>query len=274
MRVFLVDNGSLRGASYLNLECVAAGVEMAVGERVEAASLLHSDRIDPAELGGRRARTLEPAMEAALAAGERDLVVLPFFIGPSRALTDYIPERVEVLRARHGDFRFRMAVPLFDGSAAAELHLAEALCAQTLHTIGELGLVRPPVALVDHGTPVRAVTEVRNRLAARMAEMLGAAVAGVAPCSMERREGAQYDFNEPLLERLLDQPGYNHGDVVVAMLFLSPGRHAGPGGDVAEICAAAQARHHGLRCRQTPLLGEHPLVVRQLAEHLRAALRA
>ena len=33
----------------------------------------------------------------------------------------------------------------------------------------------------------------------------------------------------------------DEGEVVVALQFLSPGRHAGPGGDVAEICTEAEA---------------------------------
>jgi hypothetical protein len=59
---------------------------------------------------------------------------------------------------------------------------------------------------------------------------------------MERREGDAFAFNEPLLERLLERAPFAAGEVVVALQFLSPGRHAGPGGDVAGICAEAEAR--------------------------------
>ena len=59
---------------------------------------------------------------------------------------------------------------------------------------------------------------------------------------------------------------------VLAMLFLSPGRHAGEGGDIAEICAAAEQRHPGLRVRPTALVGEHPAIVDILATRLRQAL--
>jgi hypothetical protein len=89
---------------------------------------------------------------------------------------------------------------------------------------------------------------------------------------MERREGAAYDFCEPLLERLLRSPGWNGGEVVVAMQFLLPGRHAGPDGDVAEICRAAEAVSGGaLRTTMTGLVAEHPLLVDILADRWRAA---
>ena len=59
---------------------------------------------------------------------------------------------------------------------------------------------------------------------------------------MERRDDPAYDFNEPLLERALAAPPYNAGDVILAMAFVLPGRHAGEGGDVAPIVARAPAQ--------------------------------
>jgi sirohydrochlorin ferrochelatase len=65
----------------------------------------------------------------------------------------------------------------------------------------------------------------------------------------------------------LRQPIFNRGDVILAPLFLSPGRHAGPGGDLAQICAAASSR-----CHFTELVGTHPLAVTALADALRTTL--
>ena len=46
----------------------------------------------------------------------------------------------------------------------------------------------------------------------------------------KRREGEKYDFNDPLLARLLNEWSSNREkEVVLAQLFLSPGRHAGKG---------------------------------------------
>jgi sirohydrochlorin ferrochelatase len=129
------------------------------------------------------------------------------------------------------------------------------------------------VALIDHGTPRIAVTEVRNLLADQLATLLGESVRSVRPCSMERRESAEYDFNEPLLERLLGQRRFEK-EVIVSMLFLQPGRHAGEGGDVAEICQEAEKAHPGLRTHRTDLVGTHPQLIDLLAERLRQGVEA
>ena len=104
-------------------------------------------------------------------------------------------------------------------------------------------------------------------------------------CSMERREGAEYDFNEPMLENLIRQGGFvspqasaaesSAGlDLVIAPLFLLPGKHAGAGGDIAEIIEGAleERRAQGLavgRVVVAELVGPHP----QLAGLLEARLR-
>ena len=74
----------------------------------------------------------------------------------------------------------------------------------------------------------------KGHVATLVSQQLGAALGGmeVTACAMERREGAEYDFNEPMLEAAL-QTGA--GDAIVALMFLGPGRHAGPGGDIADI---------------------------------------
>jgi sirohydrochlorin ferrochelatase len=88
---------------------------------------------------------------------------------------------------------------------------------------------------------------------------------------MESPDGPAFAFNQPLLAdalAMLPVPG----DVIIAPLFLSPGRHAGPGGDLAEIVEAAAARRPGLRGHFTELVGSHPLAIATLARTLRAAL--
>ena len=50
-------------------------------------------------------------------------------------------------------------------------------------------------------------------------------------------------------------------------------RHAGPAGDVAEICRAAEAEAAGLKTVMTPLVAEHPLLVDILADRWSAAGR-
>ncbi|HLP10149.1 MAG TPA: CbiX/SirB N-terminal domain-containing protein, partial [Opitutaceae bacterium] len=73
---------------------------------------------------------------------------------------------------------------------------------------------------------------------------------------------------------LLRRAPFDAGAVVIAMLFLSPGRHAGAEGDVAQLCRAAEAEQPGLAATMTDLLGGDPAVLELLAERLEQGLRA
>ncbi len=252
--IFLVDNGSLRPAATLNLRRVAAALSQKLNEPVLAASLLHSNKIPPEQLGGDAATTLGPLAEQCAEAGATELVIVPFFFGASRALTGYLPERMATLQARFPQVRVRVAMPLVDELGGNDLRLARLLADNVREQL--VPGAKPRVALVDHGSPIPEVTAVRNRLAGQLSVLLGDEVACVAAASMERREGEAYRFNEPLLEGLLDRPEFR-GPVVLAMLFLSPGRHAGEGGDIAEICQAAAERHPALEVVSSKLVGEH-----------------
>lgn len=261
----LMDNGSLEPAATLGLRRLAAQLAARIGARVEPVSLLHSSAVPAEKIGGAPAEILEPGLERRLAAGQSEFLIVPLFFGPSGALTDYLPKRIAHLRTKHSALNVRVAAPLF---APGDDWLARILADQ----VKAAGSAARRVALVDHGSPAKAVTDVRNELACQLAGRLGPDFT-VAPASMERREGAAYDFCEPLLERLLRQPGWNTGEVVVAMQFLLPGRHAGPDGDVATICREAEAAGDGaLRTKMTALVAEHPLLVDILADRWRAAV--
>ena len=90
---------------------------------------------------------------------------------------------------------------------------------------------------------------------------------------MERREGREYDFNEPLLENLGQLSGWQGSDLIVAMFFLLPGRHAGSGGDVAGICQTMMGQKTFRSICQTPLMGKSPLLIDILANRLSGALQ-
>lgn len=255
----LMDNGSLEPAATLGLRALAAKLGTRIGQPVAPVSLLHSSAVPAEKLGGTPAEILEPALERRLAAGQTDFLVVPLFFGPSGALTDYLPKRISHLRGKYPALAIRVAAPLY---AAGDDRLARILADQ----VRALGASARRVALVDHGSPAKAVTEVRNELSCQLAGQLGPNYT-VSPASMERREGAAYDFCEPLLERLLRSSGWNAGEVIVAMQFLLPGRHAGPDGDVADICRAAEAASGGaLRTTMTGLVAGHPLLVDILAD--------
>ncbi len=272
--VFLVDNGSLRPDSTRNLRRVADLLTKRSGRRVRAVSLLHSDKVPAEALDGREAEIFEPAVKVRAQRGDREFLVLPFFFGPSRALTDFIPARVKRLRRLFPGLRVRMAPPLVDSTPGDEERVASVLNEGVLTRLQPEERPRPAVALVDHGSPAPEVTEVRDRVAVRLGELLGERVSRVAASSMERREGERYRFNEPLLEQLLGSTGFDQGPVIVSMMFLSPGRHAGPGGDVAAICAEAERAHPGLKTIITPLAGEHDGIVDILLDRLRDEARA
>lgn len=265
--ILLVDNGSLEPAATLGLRSLAAALSVRTGRLIEPVSLLHSSAVPAEALGGMPAEILEPALEQRLAAGVREFVLVPLFLGPSGALTDYLPKRLARLKAKWPDLVVRLAAPVA-GEGGCDPRVVDLLEEGVRGVLSAGG--RPAVALVDHGSPARAVTALRDEVAVALRDRLGEAVRAVRAASMERRPGPEYAFADPLLEHLLDAPGFDDGEVVIAMFFLLPGRHAGPAGDVAQICAAAQGRHPGLRPVMTPTLGTHPGLIPILADRLAA----
>ena len=268
--IFLVDNGSLRPEATLNLRRVAALLSQRSGRHVQAASLLHSNKVPAESLGGEPALTLGPAVERAATSGVRDIVIVPFFFGPSRALTHYLPERMATAQALFPGLCVRVAMPLMDELGEVDTRLAQVLAGNVRECIAEHR--KPGVVLVDHGSPIPEVTAVRQRLAGQLSLLLADDVRYVTSASMERREGEAYRFNEPLLETLLADPALPEGEVVLAMLFLSPGRHAGEGGDIATISASAAQARPAMEIVSTRLVGEHDGIVEILQSRLEAAL--
>lgn len=250
-RTLLVDNGSLNPRATLRLRELARELSANLGRAVEPVSVLHSDKIDPAELGGQRARTFESYAREAKAAGCETLRVIPLFIGPSLAITEFLPE----LAAKVG-IRLEIGRTLWtpeDPEGLAGLLQTNLVASGWRHGQGT-------VLLCDHGSPIRAVTAARDDLATRLRARLGLDASQLVACSMERREGPAYAFNEPMLADAVAQA---RGEVTVLMLFILPGRHAGDGGDVATICSTHATP--GTRWRLSPLIGDNPGLVELLA---------
>lgn len=267
--LLLLDNGSLSPAATLGLRHLAVALSHRLDRSVQPVSLLHSQKIPADQLDGVPAANLEPFLKRQLEAGQRRFDILPLFFGPSGALTEYLPERLALLRQKWPDLEVRLAPCLAGENNSSCPSLASMLADQVRATLAALpGLVAEPlrVILTDHGSPKREVTAVRDTLATLLAQNLAPQVALVQPASMERRPEPEYDFNEPLLETALARPAFHDGTTIVSLLFLSPGRHAGPGGDIEQICAAAQATHPGLRTALTPLLGTHPALLDLLVQ--------
>lgn len=266
--VILADNGSRRAAATLSLRVIAARLSQALGTPVHAVSLQHADHIPAQRLDGEPAWVLADFLRAQLTQGRRRFVVVPLFFGSSRALTSFIPEQVAELRKSFTDLQVDVAtplVPLPDGEPRLVDILADhaAACARTL------GEQPDRIIVVDHGSPLPQVTAVREYAARELAERLPHAT--IEQAVMERREGPEYDFNGELLAQVLAHLGSlapSVQRVAVLMLFLLPGRHAGPGGDIADICERAMQQHPGLKIAVSPLVGEHGLLTDILSDRL------
>ena len=267
----LVDNGSYRPQSTLSLRRIAAGVSEEVGHHINPVSLLHSTKAKPEDLNGIPAEIFEPFLKKKREEGINSFMVLPLFFGHSAAIYEYLPQRVLDLREGWPDLEVRVAPSMVDLDDPGDRAVAGILAELVRKKAGEEGLERPAVTLVDHGTPRIAVNRVRNHLAGQLRDVLGEHASMVEPSSMGRREGPDYDFNEPLLENLLGSEGFTK-DVVLSMLFISPGRHAGPGGDIAQICEECEKQQPGLRTHMSDLFASHPGVIDILAARYREGL--
>jgi sirohydrochlorin ferrochelatase len=264
MIVALIDNGSLEPAAHRNLRAVAAALSRDAGVAVEAVSWKHSDRVPSATLDGVPAWALAAWLRSRFAAGEREFLFVPFFISAQGAIGSALRGDLENLRTTLGHFGFSFTAGLAERGA-----LAEIVAARIRETILEGKLSRPAVIIVDHGGPSAASAALRDKIAGEVRTRIAAEIGTLAAASME---GAEHAHNRPLLADALAAPGFDRGDVVVAPLFLSPGRHAGADGDLAQIARAAAERATTLRVHFTALVGTHPRVVETLAAALRDAL--
>lgn len=254
--LLLADNGSFQPAATLGLRRLASQVSQILGRAVTPVSVLHSDKIDPTLLQGTAAETFEPYARKLHAQGSRELDILPLFIGPSLALTEFLPERAQAV-GMHLNILPTLWSP---GNEDALVELLLDNLKATGWTPGS-----GTVLLCDHGSPIREVTAAREDLAARLRQKLNLTTDILFGCAMERREGAAYAFNEPMLA---DAMARSKGKVVILMLFILPGRHAGPGGDVATLCAQHAPAH--VTWQLAPLLGEHPRLAQTLARLCRS----
>lgn len=271
---FLFDNGSLRAEATLSLRAVAKSLGNYLRNEVRAVSLLHSSGVDPRSLEGEPAELLEPALKVALGHGARSIVLLPLFFGPSAGITRYLPERLQSILTVYPDARIRVAQPLVNPASLDDRRIAIAL-AQRVDACLRLNALSEAtqVVLVDHGSPQPGVTAVRDALGVQLAQLLANRVAGVHVASMERRAGSEYAFSDPLLADRLQRSPCDRGNVVLSLQFFSAGRHAGPGGDIAQIGRTAMTNAAGLRVYMTEPLGDEPRLIEVLADRYHEALK-
>lgn len=267
--LFLVDNGSLRPAATFALRSIAGALSEQVNQRVEPVSLLHSHKIPADKLNGTPATIVKRRMRELLAEGQREFVILPLFLGPSLAITDYLPTIIEELKKTDPNLCVKIAEPI----AGPDVNHPEPRLVEILadHVLSKLPAGEGvSIAMVDHGTPYQPVNTLRNSVAAQLAKRLNLPVQA---CSMERRPGSEYAFNEPLLENLQCLEGKGDARLVLSMFFLLPGRHAGTGGDVEEIADSLVGGGEFKSVEICELLALHPLLTKILIDRYKDAQR-
>ena len=90
---------------------------------------------------------------------------------------------------------------------------------------------------------------------------------------MERCEGAEYDFNGGLLENWLQQKAaQGEASAIVVMMFFLPGRHAGKGGDIEQICDRVKQQYTEFAIYTTPLISGHAGLIELLQARLAGSL--
>lgn len=269
--IMLIDNGSYRPESTFSLRRIAQEVSEYSGHLVQPVSLLHSTKIKAEDLNGIPAEIFEPFVKKQYEKGVRDFVVLPLFFGHSAAIYEYLPQRLLAMQEKRTDLQMRIAPCMVDLTNPEDTLVAEVLAELVKEKITEQGLKQPAVTLVDHGTPRIAVNQVRNHLGKQLKALLAEEASVVEVSSMERREDEAYAFNEPLLENILGSEGFTK-NVILSMLFISPGRHAGPGGDIAEICEEAEKKHKELKTYMSDLVATHQQLIPLLSKRLEQGL--
>lgn len=266
----LLDNGSKRPEATLHLRRLAAELGTRTGVTVQPVSLAHADQVDPVQLGGTPAQTLLSVCRDGWRRGVRRYLVLPLFVGPSRALSREVPAQLARLHAEGLAVELQLLAPLAQPDDDAQL---ATLLAEQLEPALRATTRQPTVILVDHGSPAPEVSAVRDRLACALQVELAGRIRALRVAAMERRVGSAYDFAGPLLADVLDtlsaDPQAREAPVLLSLLFLSPGRHAGPDGDVAQI---ARASRIAPSIHITRPLGEHPALPVLLEQRLRAGL--
>ncbi|ETO76012.1 hypothetical protein F444_08513 [Phytophthora nicotianae P1976] len=278
--VVLVNIGSLRADPYLDLRQISFRLSRALGQPVVPCSFRFSNRVEPQELNGLEAKTLEMVLTEHLATrGDcaSEVIVLPLFFGKSSTLTEFLPKTINKVweaSPKSGSLAVRVGGCLVDQENANDTRVAQILL-ERIHQVVDFETVNEGVTVlvVDHGTPSRDVHESREFVAKELRGLLKTYQhVKVETACMERREGAGYDFNDPLLALALDRYNVKKGIVVCAKMFFSNGRHAGEKGDIEEIIDDVRARHPSVDVRVTEALGTHELLSQILQDRYRTAL--
>lgn len=290
--VVLANIGSLKPEPYLDLRQISFQLSRSLRQPVVPCSFRFSNRIDAALLHGMPAKTLEMVLTEFLKRQLARLLppstlhatILPLFFGNSATLTEFLPTVLRKSWASvshvHTKPSFSVAVGrcLVDLEAPSDNRVARIMEEKVRAILpSATGESKQPVSVLvlEHGTPNKEVHDATEFVAKQLRELLPRDhVDMVAHACMERREGSEYDFNDPLLEKAIDHYGITSGVVIIALLFFSQGRHAGEKGDIEEIVDGVKENHPHLDIRISEPLGTHPLLAEILQDRFRQATQA
>ena len=275
--VLLFDNGSLRPDATFALRAIAKNLSKRLGMAVEGVSLLHSHKIDAEKLGGKPATSIRRRFKQGIANEEHHFICLPLFLGPSLAITEYLMELIDEAKVLCPEMQILVAPPLAGWDVKyPDSRLSEILADQVKVLIDEKSLTHSTnLVLVDHGSPIEKLSILRNTVTDQLRDLLGDLVSTATACSMERREGDAYAFNDPLLESVTFDKASTEEQLeslIVAMFFLLPGRHAGVGGDVDEILQGLVDKKKVKNFIKTDLIATHPLIYSILEDRVKSVL--
>ncbi len=262
----LVDNGSLRPSPILTLRQIAKKLNFETPFEVLPMGLLHSNKVDLHLLEGKPAETIKTFLKSDRGTREKDLLVLPFFLGPSLGVTDWLVSLLEYWKNEKKDRSFTILNCLHqDGDE----RLAFAMKHKLNQMVSENDIKNPSVAMVDHGTPIIQVNQVREAVGKSLKQMIHDQFKMFSTCSMERRDGEEYNFNDPLLEDLLEKwLSQGEEEIIVLLFFLLSGRHAGDNGDIAKICKRVGMKYPKSKILVTKPLGNSEIVFDILKDQL------
>eukprot|EP01147_Barroeca_monosierra_P003712 gene3712-6256_t len=278
----LMDIGSLSSRSASSLRCIAERFAFTCRWRAEQCapnivvptSLAFTNLIPSTELLGYPAETTFHAFTRLLVAGHRHFVLLPLFLAPSTSIKKAEAQLQQLACTMTNDHVVISVAHHLAGTHCSkfgfleDFRIAHGLANNVRAVIEQHQVnIQPHVVVVDHGSPTRAVTYIRNLLTTQVSKLLSGSVKSVHAASMERRPGPAYDFNEPLLENVVEKIQWSFGDtIIIALAFISPGRHAGPGGDIESIVKNIKSRYPRLDIYITNVLGSNFFLLDALVE--------
>ena len=310
----LIDNGSLRPASVISLRTMAAELQQRIHDRIPviAASARISNRITKDEIEKaystldhhnwsmlhhpiEQPLIVETAIQRYYEQGYTHYLIIPAFLGPSETITEYIPQIFKKFLSNssknYASLTYIIGKPLVNIpniekpitqiDEHTDTRIARILIDHINQVWKNKTYQNPSIAICDHGSPSLEVSQVRNYITNQV-QLLAPKVFPTVPrsitaCSMERRPEKIYDFNEPLLETLLTtNTNYSSGEIIVSLLFISPGKHAGSNGDIENIIQNSikenKTKGYSMDITMSPLLNSHPLLMDILVERIEELL--